>query len=70
MPSADFRQLICSSGLRGEQCAEWHLFSDFLEKGVIRRARVYGVLLPRKNDIELALECCSKFERSPLPLTA
>jgi hypothetical protein len=70
MPSTDFRQLTCTPEPRGKQCAEWHLFADFLEKGVIRRARAYGALLPRKNDIELALECCSKFERSPLPLTA
>ena len=30
----------------------------FLEKGVIRRARVHAALLPRENDVELAIECC------------
>jgi hypothetical protein len=70
VPSTDFRLLTCSPGPHGIPSVEWHLFSDFLEKGVIRRARVYGALLPRKNDIELAIECCSIFEHSPLPLTA
>jgi hypothetical protein len=69
-PSTDFQQLSCSPGPSGKLSAEWHLFSEFLEKGVIRRARVHGALLPRKNDIELAIECCSIFEHSPLPLTA
>ena len=53
----------------GKLRAEWQLFADFLEKGVIRRAHVHGALLPRENDIELALECCRAIEQSPLPLT-
>ena len=48
----------------------WQLFSEFLEKGVIRRARVHAAILPRENDIELALECCAAIKESPLPLTA
>jgi hypothetical protein len=47
----------------------WHLFAEFLEKGVIRRARVHGTLLPRANDTEIALECCRAAEQCPLPLT-
>jgi hypothetical protein len=69
MPATDFQQVTCSPSTRGTFYAEWHLFSEFLEKGVIRRARVHGALLPRKNDIELAIECCSEFEHSPPPLT-
>jgi hypothetical protein len=49
--------------------ANWGLFAEFLEKGVIRRARVHGALLPRKNDLELALECCRALVQIPLPLT-
>jgi hypothetical protein len=49
--------------------AHWGLFAEFLEKGVIRRARVHAVLLPRENDVELALECCRALEQIPLPLT-
>jgi hypothetical protein len=54
----------------GKLRAEWQLFADFLEKGVIRRAHVHGALLPRENDIELSLECCRAIEQSPLPLTS
>ena len=43
--------------------------ADFLEKGVIRRARVHAAVLPRENDVELALECCRAIENRPLPLT-
>lgn len=70
MPSTDFQILRCSAGPRGKAFVQWDLFSEFLEKGVIRRARVHGALLPRANDVELAIECCSLFEQSPLPLTA
>ena len=37
-PSTDFQQLTCSPVQQGKVFAEWHLFSEFLEKGVIRRA--------------------------------
>ncbi|HEX4415619.1 MAG TPA: hypothetical protein VH107_18445 [Lacipirellulaceae bacterium] len=70
MPSTDFQQLKCSSGPRGKAFVQWHLFSEFLEKGVIQRARVHGALLPSENDIQMAIECCSAFMNSPLPLTA
>jgi hypothetical protein len=66
---ADFRQLRFQRSSTGEMSAKWELFADFLEKGVIRRARVYGVLLPREDDIELALECCAAVQQIPLPLT-
>jgi hypothetical protein len=48
---------------------KWRLFSEFLEKGVIRRARVHAVLLPHAGDTELAIECCLAAGDSPLPLT-
>jgi hypothetical protein len=70
MSATDFHELTCTPASNGKAYVEWHLFSEFLEKGVIRRARVHGALLPRENDIELAIECCSIFENSPLPLTA
>jgi hypothetical protein len=53
----------------GDWMARWHLFAEFLEKGVIRRARVHGALLPRANDTEIAIECCRAALQSPLPLT-
>ncbi len=67
--SPDVRHIAFLPGTKGELIAEWHVFADFLEKGVIRRARVHGALLPRKNDVELALECCRAIEQCPLPLT-
>jgi hypothetical protein len=69
VPETDFRQLRFQRSPTGEMSAKWELFADFLEKGVIRRARVYGVLLPREDDIELALECCAAVRQIPLPLT-
>jgi hypothetical protein len=65
----DLRNLVVSLGTNGELIASWQLFAEFLEKGVIRRARVHGALLPRKNDVELAIECCRAIQQSPLPLT-
>ena len=53
-------------GASGIAVAEWHLFADFLEKGVIRRARVHAALLPRENDFELAVECCRAMEQMPV----
>jgi hypothetical protein len=48
---------------------EWELFSEFLEKGVIRRARLHSALLPRENDLEIAAACCHAVQQSSLPLT-
>lgn len=48
---------------------EWRLFAEFLEKGVIRRARVHTAILPRENDIEIAAACCGAIDRLELPLT-
>jgi hypothetical protein len=69
MASSDFRELGFAPSASDESIAEWHLFADFLEKGVIRRARVHAALLSRKNDVELAVECCRAIEKCPLPLT-
>jgi hypothetical protein len=69
MPATDFRELLVRPDSNDGSSAEWQLFADFLEKGVIRRARVHTALLPRKNDLELALECCKAMEQCALPLT-
>ena len=65
----DVREIAFYPAGQGRRLAVWRLFSEFLEKGVIRRARVHGAILPRENDVELALECCRAIEQSPLPLT-
>jgi hypothetical protein len=68
--TTDFCTARSSSGSRGHAQLSWQLFSEFLEKGVIRRARIHAALLPHRNDIELAAECCAALEQVPLPLTA
>jgi len=45
------------------------LFASFLEKGVILRARLRGVFLPRQGDSELAAEAYRQFLAAPPPLT-
>jgi hypothetical protein len=46
------------------------LFSETLEKGVILRARVLGVILDRRDDKAAALRHWEAFLRKALPLTA
>jgi len=67
--ATDVREISFGATASGRIFAVWRLFSEFLEKGVIRRARVHGAILPRENDVELAIECCRAIEQSPLPLT-
>ena len=47
----------------------FRLFSERLEKGVIRRGRVRGLFLPRKSDIESASLLYEEFVDSDPPLT-
>jgi len=69
MPANDFRELTVRQVAGGGYQAEWQLFADFLEKGVIRRARLQSAFLPRENEAGLALACCAAMEQRPLPLT-
>jgi hypothetical protein len=46
------------------------LFAQRLEKGVILRARVLGILLDRADDKAAVLAHWNSFLREPLPLTA
>jgi hypothetical protein len=69
MPASDFRAAQVWQGDDGNCRVRWHLFAEFLEKGVIWRARVHGAFLRRENDIEVAAACCEAIERESLPLT-
>jgi hypothetical protein len=69
MPPSDFRQLTIQRDEAGRLRADWRLFADFLEKGVIRRAQLQTAFVPRENDVRLALSCCQAMDRRPLPLT-
>jgi hypothetical protein len=49
---------------------ETELFPQHLEKGVIRRGRVWSVFLPREADCAASIACYEAFAASPPPLTA
>jgi hypothetical protein len=68
MPASDFRKVAVWRD-DGRWHVEWELFADFLEKGVIRRARLQSAFLPRADDVQLAAACCEAIEQRPLPLT-
>jgi hypothetical protein len=57
--------------LRGEELLRFThpLFAERLEKGVIRRVRLCGALLPRDGDVQRAIEAYRQFIAEPLPLT-
>jgi hypothetical protein len=68
MPAGDYHAI----SLRAEETGpvfEWRLFAEFLEKGVIRRARVHAAIVPRDRDIDIAAACCKAIDRLELPLT-
>jgi hypothetical protein len=67
--ASDFQQLEVSPAGADLSQARWRLFSEFLEKGVIRRAQIHAALLPREQDIELATSLCERLMSRPLPLT-
>jgi hypothetical protein len=68
MEFSDFRSVCLSTTAAGSN-VEWRLFADFLEKGVIRRARVHTAFVPREHDIEFAAICCDAARHLELPLT-
>jgi hypothetical protein len=69
VPTSDFCDVSVACDEAGRFTTEWSLFGEFLEKGVIRRARMMSIFLPHKRDEELAAEYCREFQRRPLPLT-
>jgi hypothetical protein len=69
MPASDFRKLTIRYISDGACQTSWELFADFLEKGVIRRARMQSVFVPRNNDQAIALALCKEIDQQQLPLT-
>jgi hypothetical protein len=69
MPAGDFRELTIRYISDGACQTSWELFADFLEKGVIRRARLQSVFVPRKNDVAMIESLCRTIHQQPLPLT-
>ena len=67
---ADFVATQVELNKWGETWATTRLFSERLEKGVLRRARIAGWHVPRKSDVlGTAAELYAKFAAEPLPLT-
>jgi hypothetical protein len=69
MPTGDFHDVRVHE-TPGGSALEWRLFAEFLEKGVIRRARLHAAVLARENDVENAAACCAAIHNLELPLTA
>lgn len=67
--AGDFRKVSLRVGRHAFR-TKWNVFDDFLEKGVILRARVHAALLPRESDLELAVQCVEESRQFKLPLTA
>src|SRR5262249_47890381 len=68
MPAGDFHAVRPSRD-KDNVTFEWRLFAEFLEKGVIRRARVHCAIVPRDKDVGIAAACCRAIDRLELPLT-
>jgi hypothetical protein len=68
---ADSHSTVCQRqpGAQARYELRHELFTQHLEKGVILRARVLGVLLPRANDLDVAAQCFADFLAAELPLT-
>lgn len=69
VPASDFRDVSIEHAEAGLASVHWDLFAEFLEKGVICRARIQSVILPRERDLDFAAAYCQAMERRPLPLT-
>lgn len=65
---ADFRQDELVGGGDTPFRVRHHLFDDSLEKGVVLRARLRGVFVPRGSDTQLASEQYAAFRASEPPL--
>ncbi len=68
MPAGDFHAVKLPPE-KGDTLCEWRLFAEFLEKGVIRRARIHAAIVPRDRDLEIAAACCQAIDELELPLT-
>jgi len=67
---ADFNRVAIDTFADGH--VEWttsFFVQERLEKGVIRRARVQGLFVPRSDDVTQILDACRQFADSQLPLT-
>jgi hypothetical protein len=64
------REIARASQDSSQVASRCTLFEAPLEKGVIRRGRLRGLLLSRDHDVASARSCYEQFVASPIPLTA
>jgi len=69
LPPADAAESTVVRHGDGRVRIEHRLFPASLEKGVILRARVRGLLMPRRQDASQAIALYRDLLKSPLPLT-
>lgn len=65
---ADFHSATIAA-LDGGWRVEFKLFYESLEKGVIRRARLRGIYVPRVDDFDWARKCLAEMVSAAPPLT-
>ncbi len=70
VPTASDAATVKSPSPREGALLRHRLFAEHLEKGVIRRARIRGVIGPRQQDVEWAVACAESFSGTAPPLTA
>lgn len=63
-------ELVSAADSAGTLVHTHRLFAEQLEKGVIRRARIRGVWMPRDGDEQAALAAYEQLCQAPPPLTA
>lgn len=68
VPSQTLVEVESQHAANQPRCSS-RLFFEPLEKGVIRRARVRGIFVPRENDLESVAACGQRFVEQKLPLT-
>lgn len=69
MRAGDARDVSLRRAGDGVWHSRWELFGDFLEKGVIRRARLESSFVAQSHDLEFACAVCQSIDDRPLPLT-
>lgn len=69
MQSGDATRVAIEQADNSLSVTSWELFAEFLEKGVIRRARIFAALIDRHSDLEVSVACCDRIAGASLPLT-
>ncbi len=66
---SDFNGVSLTKSIEGTSRLAYQMFTDGLEKGVLRRGRVRGFFLPSDDDVAAAWAVYQQFIEEPPPLT-